>query len=155
MECEEPGNNVEEREYIAFRLCEQDYCIDIASVREIRGWSASTPLPHSPDYIKGLFNLRGAVIPIIDFAVRLGMPANEPTPRHVVIIVKVREQLAGILVDAVSDILTVPADSLQPTPDVGSSAARCIVTSIISKDDRMFRVIDLESVTPAVKDVAA
>ena len=155
MNYEEPGNSVEEHEFIAFKLCEQDYCIDIASVREIRGWSNSTPLPHSPDYIKGLFNLRGAVIPIIDFAVRLGLPAQDPTPRHVIIIVKLHEQLAGILVDAVSDILIVPSDALQPTPDVGSSAARGIVTSVISMEDRMFRVIDLESVSPAVKDVAA
>jgi purine-binding chemotaxis protein CheW len=155
MNYEEPGNNAEEREFIAFKLSDQDYCIDISSVREIRGWLKSTPLPHSPDYIKGLINLRGAVIPIIDFAVRLGMPAQEPTPRHVVIIVMLRDQLCGILVDAVSDILTVSQDSLQPTPDVGSSTARGMVTSVISMEDRMFRVIDLESVTPAVKEIAA
>lgn len=155
MEIEKWDERSREHEFIAFRLNDHDYCIDIDSVREIRGWSVSTPLPHSPDYVQGLFNLRGAVIPIIDFAVRLGMPAKEPTPRHVIIIVKIRDQVAGILVDAVSDILMVEEESLQPTPDVGSNMTRAFVKGVISRDDKMFRVVDLESIAPFAREAAA
>lgn len=103
----------------------------------------------------GLFNLRGAVIPVINLATRLGLSSDEPTGRHVVIVVRVREQLCGILVDAVSDILTVTKESLQATPDVGSGQARSFVTNVISIDDRMFRLIDLNCVVPAPKEAAA
>lgn len=155
MKFDESGKPSIEHEYIAFKLVNHDYCIDISAVREIRGWSPTTPLPHSPDYVTGLFNLRGAVIPVVNLATRLGLPSEEPSARHVVIVVRVREQLCGILVDAVSDILTVAADALQPTPDVGSGQARSFVTNVISIDDRMIRLIDLASVVPAPKEVAA
>lgn len=155
MKFDESDKPMTEYEYIAFRLADHDYCIDISAVREIRGWSPTTPLPHSPDFMTGLFNLRGAVIPVINLATRLGLTSDEPTGRHVVIVVRVREQLCGILVDAVSDILTVTKESLQATPDVGSGQTRSFVTNVISIDDRMFRLIDLNCVVPAPKEVAA
>src|SRR5690606_29398935 len=95
------------RELIAFAVGKQEFCIDVMSVREIRGWTPATVLPHSQPFVRGVINLRGAVLPIMDLAVRLGFPPAEAMGRHVIIVVQVGSQLIGLLVDAVSDILTV------------------------------------------------
>src|SRR5690606_32510676 len=105
-------------ELIAFRLGEQEFCVDIMSVRDIRGWTPTTPLPHSSDYVKGVINLRGAVLPVVDLAARLGFDPAEPSARHVIIITQVGNQTIGLLVDAVSDILTVNSSAIQATPNV-------------------------------------
>lgn len=148
----EPGNtnDLHTTEFVAFRLAEQDFCIDITAVREIRGWSPATPMPRTPDFISGLINLRGAVIPIIDLSLRFGFAKTESTERHVIIVVKVDEQSVGLLVDGVSDILTVNQDALQPTPEVGSDMARAFVQNVIATEDgRMIRLIDLNQIVPS------
>lgn len=137
-------------EFVAFRLAEQDFCIDITAVREIRGWSPTTPMPRTPDFISGLINLRGAVIPIIDLSLRFGFSKTETTERHVIIVVKISEQNVGLLVDGVSDILTVDREQLQPTPEVGSDLARAFVQNVIATEDgRMIRLIDLNQIIPS------
>ena len=92
-------------ELISFRIGEQEFCLDIMAVREIRGGAATTPLPHSPDFVLGVINLRGAVLPIIDLKARLGLGKGETTERSVVIVVRIGSRLVGLLVDAVSEIL--------------------------------------------------
>ena len=89
------------RELIAFRIGDQEFCVNIMIVREIRGWTKATPMPHSPGYMMGVINLRGAVLPIIDLSRRLGMKPAEPTARHVIIVVQVKDKMVGLLVDAV------------------------------------------------------
>src|SRR5580698_7782152 len=86
------------RELIAFRVGRQEFCINVMTVREIRGWTAATALPRSPRYVRGVINLRGAVLPIVDLAVRLGLPAPEPTARNVIIVVQIGQQQVGLLV---------------------------------------------------------
>ena len=93
------------------------------SVREIRGWTPATPMPHAPSYVLGVINLRGAVLPIIDLSARLGMKPAEPTARHVIIVAQVKRKIVGLLVDAVSDILTINDDNIQPTPEISSDLA--------------------------------
>ena len=97
------------------------------SVREIRGWTPATPLPHAPSYVRGVINLRGAVLPIIDLAARLGFLPTEPTARQVIIVVQVGTQMIGLLVDAVSDILTRRPTTIQPTPDVATETVQTFV----------------------------
>jgi purine-binding chemotaxis protein CheW len=143
------------REYITFRIGSQYYCIDIMSVREIRGWTPATTLPRAPGYVRGVINLRGVVLPIIDLADRLGFAATEPTARHVIIVAQTGKQVVGLLVDAVSDIIDIPSDKLQPTPDVGSEAARAFVIGVMAIDDRMVSLIALESVMPTQVGEAA
>src|SRR6478752_8151648 len=87
------------REFVAFRVGAQEFCIDIMGVREIRGWTPATPLPHAPVYVRGVINLRGAVLPIVDLAMRFGLGLTEPTPRSVIIVVQVHQQVVGLLVD--------------------------------------------------------
>lgn len=145
----DPGLPSSTDEYVAFRLANQDFCINITAVREIRGWSPTTPMPHTPSFISGLINLRGAVIPIIDLSMRFGFAQTQTSERNVIIVVQVGCQSVGLLVDSVSDILTVGDDQLQPTPEVGSDTARAFVTRIIADEDgRMIRVIDLDEIVP-------
>lgn len=139
-------------ELIAFRLGGQEFCVDIMSVRDIRGWTPTTPLPHSPDYVKGVINLRGSVLPVIDLAARLGFRSTEPTARHVIIVTQVGNQSVGLLVDAVSDILTINAETIQPTPDVASELARAFMKGVLAIEGRMISLIGLDSVLPASRD---
>ena len=135
-------------ELIAFRIGAQEFCVDIMSVREIRGWTPATPLPHSPAYVRGVINLRGAVLPIVDLVARLGLALAEPTARHVIIVAQIDGQIVGLLVDAVSDILTVTDDLVQPTPDVASDMAKTFVKRRLAVEDRMISLIALDSVLP-------
>ena len=133
-------------ELIAFRLGAQEFCLDIMSVRDIRGWTPTTPLPHSSAYVKGVINLRGAVLPVVDLAARLGFSPAEPSARHVIIITQVGNQTIGLLVDAVSDILTVDSGSIQATPNVASELARAFMKGVIAMEGRMLSLIALDSV---------
>jgi purine-binding chemotaxis protein CheW len=147
--------NSANREFVAFRVGAQEFCIDIMGVREIRGWTAATPLPHAPAYVRGVINLRGAVLPIVDLAMRFGLGLTEPTPRSVIIVVQVYQQVVGLLVDAVSDILTTSEASMQPTPDIASDMAKTFVKGVYAVDGRMISIVTLESVLPISAKAAA
>lgn len=108
------------RELIAFRIGDQEFCINVMSVREIRGWTPATGIPYAPPYVLGVINLRGVVLPIMDLSARLGMRPSEPSVRHVIIVTQVRRHTVGLLVEAVSDILTINEDIIQPTPEMAS-----------------------------------
>ena len=97
-------SSAETRELISFRVGDQEYCVNIMTVREIRGWSPATPLPQSPSYMRGVINLRGAVLPIMDLACRIGMPTTEPSVRSVFIVVQAGDRTVGLLVDAVINL---------------------------------------------------
>ena len=135
-------------ELLAFRVAEQEYSVNIMTVREIRGWAPATPLPHSPDYVCGVINLRGAVLPIIDLSARLGMNAIEATQRNVIIVMQLEGQTVGILVDAVSDILTISQSDIQPPPEMAKNRGETFISGLTIVGDRMIRIIDLTGVLP-------
>jgi len=142
-------------ELMAFRIGEQEFCVDIVSVREIRGWTPATALPHSPGFVRGVINLRGAVLPIVDLAARLGLASVEPTSRHVIIVAQVGRQIIGLLVDAVSEILTVADGTVQPTPDVASEMAKTFVRGVLAINGRMISLIALDDILPkTLRDAA-
>lgn len=143
------------RELVSFRAGDQEYCVDIMSVREIRGWTPATPLPQTPAYVCGVINLRGAVLPIIDFNRRLGREPAEPSARSVIIVTHIGSRLVGLLVDAVSDILTVTDDMIQPTPDVACDTVKSFVRGLIAMDDRMISLAALDRVLPELEALAA
>lgn len=144
-----------DRELIAFRIGDQEFCVNIMSVREIRGWTPATAMPHSPAYVKGVINLRGAVLPIIDLSARLGMKAAEPSQRHVIIVAQVRRKVVGLLVDAVSDILTVTDDNVQPTPEISSEMERQFARGILAIEKRMICLLELDAIFPETESEAA
>jgi len=102
-----------------------------------------------------VINLRGAVLPIVDLAARLGFPPAEPTARHVIIVAQIGSQIVGLLVDAVSDILTVTDGSVQPTPDVASEMAKTFVRGVLAVEGRMISLIALDNLLPAQEREAA
>ena len=135
-------------EVIAFKVHDDEYCVDIMSVREIRGWTPATRIPHAPPFVRGVINLRGAVLPIIDLAARFGFNQTETSERNVIIVAQMDGQLFGLLVDAVSDIMTITMDDLQPTPNVGSETARTFIKNVIAREEQMIRFIDLKQILP-------
>jgi purine-binding chemotaxis protein CheW len=141
-------------EFIAFRVGAQEFCIDIMSVREIRGWTPATVLPHAPLYIRGVINLRGSVLPIVDLAQRLSFARTEATQRHVIIVVQVGAQVIGLLVDAVSEILSHAAEAIQPMPDAATDSVKSFVKGMLAVDDRMIGLIKLDSIMPPIAEAA-
>ena len=142
------------RELIAFRVGEGEFGLDVMAVREIRGWTPATPLPGAPPYVRGVINLRGAVLPILDLAARLGLPSAEPGARHVTIVARIGGQTIGLLVDAVSDILTVPESAIQPTPDAASDGVRALVRGLLAMDGRMIGIVALDRLLPRLAEAA-
>ena len=142
-------------ELIAFNIGEQEFCLGTTSVREIRGWTPATALPHAPDFVLGVVNLRGAVLPIVDLAVRLGFPPTQPTARHAIIVVEVGDQVAGLLVDGVSDIFTADDAQIQPTPEIAAETAKLYLRGVIAMDGRLIGVIDIVNLLPTPELAAA
>lgn len=143
------------RELLTFKLGKQEYALDIMSVREIRGWTKTTPMPHSPAFMRGVINLRGTVLPVMDLAARLGLPPIETTERNVIIVVKSGEGMTGLLVDAVSDIIALSEDDMQPPPDVGSESSGNTISALSLMEDRMVRILALDNVIAKMETVAA
>ncbi|PTQ71981.1 chemotaxis protein CheW [Celeribacter persicus] len=142
-------------ELLSFRVGGQDYSVDIMSVREIRGSAKATSLPHAPSFVKGVINLRGTVLPIIDLAARLGLQTGDKPERNVIIVVDLGARTAGLMVDAVSDILAIPSGEIQPPPDLATDNARTFVSALTIVDGRMIRILDLEAVMPPQSEEVA
>jgi purine-binding chemotaxis protein CheW len=136
-------------ELISVRIAEQAYAIDIMTVREIRGWTAATPLPHAPPHVLGMMNLRGAILPVIDLGARLGLGPASPNASSVVVVAQIGEAQMGLVVDAVSDILTVTEGLIQPAPDVGSEAARAFVNGVMTTDTGIVSLLALDHILEA------
>ena len=142
-------------ELLSFLVGGQDYSVDIMSVREIRGGATATSLPHSPEYVRGVINLRGTVLPIMDLSKRLGMNTEVDSDRNVIIVVAVGERTVGLMVDAVSDILAIPEEDMQPPPEMPADNERSFVSALTIVDGRMIRILDLHSVLPPADEEAA
>jgi purine-binding chemotaxis protein CheW len=131
-----------QRELITFEVSGQIFALDIMAIREIRAWTPTTPLPRVPDYVAGVVNLRGTVLPVIDLAARLGWKPVVATPRHAIIVVQTGKLLGGLIVDSVSDIVTISADSLQPVPITACDGIVPFLEGLAAIDDHMIMVID-------------
>ena len=142
-------------ELLTFQLADQDYALDIMSVREIRGWTRSTPLPHAPSYMCGVINLRGTVLPVMDLANRLGLPTAARSDRNVIIVVHQGDTMTGLLVDSVSDIVTLSTEELQPPPEMTPDKAPCVIAALTLIEERMVRVLDLDATVSVPEGAAA
>ncbi len=144
-----------QHEFVTLVAGGQNFCVEITQIREIRRWSPVTILPHSPAHILGVINLRGAVIPIIDLAAKLGFQASEPTERHVIIIVAIEERIVGLMVESVSEILGVAANMVHETPHGTEDVTIRSIQGVIPVGNDMTKIIDLEALLPSVAPVAA
>ncbi|MFW0777074.1 MAG: chemotaxis protein CheW [Rickettsiales bacterium] len=131
-------------QFLTFTLGKEEYGVDIMMVREVKGWSETTRLPNTPDYIRGVLNLRGIIIPIFDLRARFGGGLTEATEKNVVIILAVGERTIGILADTVSDILTVPTGDIKTSPDTNATDIDDkFVNGLIAVEERMVVLLDI------------
>jgi len=144
-----------EIELLTFQVGGQEYAIDIMSVREIRGWTKATPLPHAPNFVRGVINLRGTVLTIVDLADRLGMGPTEPSERNVIIVVHTGKETVGLLVDAVSDILAINKSELQSPPEMSADNEQSYVSALMIANERMIRILALAAALPSETTEAA
>ncbi|GGX64315.1 chemotaxis protein CheW [Tateyamaria omphalii] len=144
-----------QKELLTFRLSDQEYALDIMTVREIRGWTRATPMPLAPSFMRGVINLRGTVLPIMDLAERLGLPEADQGERNVIVVVQLNGSTIGLLVNSVSDIITRDADELQTPPDATVQDDRNVIDAITLLNDRMIRVLNVSKVVvPPESDAA-
>ncbi len=134
-------------QYITFTVNEQEYGVEIIMIREIKGWVNTTTLPNTPAYMRGVINLRGAVVPILDLRCRFGLGLTQATKNHVVMIVKVSNRIMGILVDTVSDIINVDEGQLRSIPSIDiTEQHETVLKGIVNIDNRMVAILCLERV---------
>jgi purine-binding chemotaxis protein CheW len=137
------GGSVTQQQLITFELGGQVLGVDVMAIREIRAWSAATPLPGTPAHVCGVVNLRGLVLPVIDLRMLLGWGMTEPSPRHVIIVVELGEQMQGMIVDAVNDIVAIDRNAMQPPPEFADHAGRRVIEGIVTVEERMVMVMAL------------
>jgi purine-binding chemotaxis protein CheW len=131
-------------QHITFTVGNEEYGVDIMDVREIKGWTQATRLPNSPGYVRGVINLRGTMVPIFDLRARFGGGETEATGTHVVVIVTVGARVVGILVDAVSDILTIDRNDIQPVPRMDANDNEDFIGGLVTIGGRMVALLELE-----------
>ncbi|MEE8126207.1 MAG: chemotaxis protein CheW [Nitrospirales bacterium] len=136
----------DDHQFLTFNLGEELYGVNILKVQEIKGYTTATKIPNTPDYLKGVLNLRGTIVPIVDLRMKFGMGQTEPTPFTVVVVVNVRNRIMGFLVDAVSDVLDLNAKDIQPPPELGSSVDITFVAGIGNANDCLVTLLDIDRV---------
>lgn len=135
-------------QFLTFLLAGEEYGVDILRVQEIKGWNSVTPIPNTPDYIRGVINLRGTIVPIIDLRRRFSLEPVEYGPMTVVIVLKVlrgeKSRVMGVVVDAVSDVYNVDPDALKPAPDFGSVVNVDFVHGLATVNETMVIILDID-----------
>lgn len=135
-------------QFLTFILGREEYGVTILQVQGIQGWDRVTPIPGTPDFILGVINLRGAIVPVVDLRRRFGMPAADFGPTTVVIVVRVttegHERTLGLVVDAVSDVRSVSESERMPAPDFGAAVKTDFVRGLATVDERMVILLDID-----------
>ncbi len=131
-------------EYLTFALGEEEYGVEILKVQEIRGYDTVTRLPDAPDYIKGVINLRGTIVPVIDMRLKFRLARVEYNALTVMIVLNVADRVVGMVVDSVSDVIQLEAEQIRPVPDIGSAIDRQFITGIGTQGERMLILLEIE-----------
>lgn len=135
-------------QYLTFIMADEEYGVDILCVQEIRGWESATPLPNAPPHIKGVINLRGTIVPIVDLRQCFSMDAIEYTPVTVVIVLKVKAEkgsrIMGIVVDAVSDVYTLADSEMKNAPDLGDAINTDYIRGLVTVDEKMVILLEID-----------
>jgi purine-binding chemotaxis protein CheW len=131
-------------QYLTFTLGDEHYGIEILKVQEIKGHSGITPIPNTPPYLKGIMNLRGTVIPVVDLRTRFSLDAQEYTKFTVIIVVTVGQKIVGLVVDAVSDVLDIPHAQVRPAPDLGARTDTRFISGLANVGEKLVVLLDIE-----------
>ena len=137
--------NSEIRKFVTFAVGNEEYAVDIIRVREIQAWSEVTILPNQPDYMRGVLNLRGIIVPIFDLRCRFGQGITEATQLHVVVIFAIQDRIVGVLVDRVSDILTIESTEIRPVPEMEGRADSKYILGLVTAEERMVALLDSDN----------
>lgn len=132
-------------EYLSFTLGNEQYGVDILKVQEIRGYDQVTRVPDAPDYIKGVINLRGTIVPVIDLRLKLRLENARYDAFTVMIVLNVEQRVVGIVVDSVSDVIELAAEQIRPTPEFGAAVDTRFINGIGTQDERMLILLDIET----------
>ncbi|SDX71370.1 purine-binding chemotaxis protein CheW [Allochromatium warmingii] len=132
------------REYLTFTLGDEEYGIDILKVQEIRGYDAVTKIANSPDFIKGVINMRGTIVPIIDMRLKFHLGQVEYNDFTVVIILNISGRIVGVVVDGVSDVIALRGDQVRPAPEFGAVLDTAYIDGLATLDERMIIMVDIE-----------
>ena len=132
------------QEYLTFTLGPEEYAIDILKVQEIRGYEQPTTIANAPAFIKGVINLRGTIVPIVDLRIKFGVGAAEYTPFTVVIILNIGSRVVGIVVDGVSDVTSLRSDQVRPAPEFAATVDTRYINGLGTLGERMLIVVDIE-----------
>ena len=135
-------------EMISFLVNGQAFCLDVSFIREIRGWTPATPLPMAPTEVRGVINLRGVIMPVVDLKARLDQGLTEPSSRHVIIVMEIGSKQAGLLVEAVQETFKISRAELQQPPALSDPAVIGLVGAILSLGGRMVSVLVPEALLP-------
>jgi purine-binding chemotaxis protein CheW len=131
-------------EFLTFALGSEEYGVDILKVKEIRGYDAVTRLPDAPDYIKGVINLRGTIVPVVDMRLKFRLERAEYTALTVMIVLNVADRVVGMVVDSVSDVVQLSAEQVRAVPEIGATIDRQFLTGISTLNERMLILLDIE-----------
>ena len=131
-------------QYLTFRLGDEEYGLEILKVQEIRSYSAITPIPNTPRAVRGVMNLRGQIIPVVDLRLTLGMPETAYNRFAVVIVVSIAGKVVGLLADAVSDVLTLARTDVQPPPDFGAPIEARLISGMAKAGEKLVILLDVE-----------
>ncbi|MEZ0311627.1 MAG: chemotaxis protein CheW [Myxococcota bacterium] len=131
---------------LSFVVGKEEYAIEILRVQEIKCYTSITPIPNAAPHIKGVMNLRGAVVPVVDLRVRFGLSAAACTPLTVIILVALKSKTVGFIVDAVSDVLQIAPEAVTPPPETGMAPEQAFLSAIARVDDRLFGLVDVDVV---------
>jgi purine-binding chemotaxis protein CheW len=147
----EAGDNT--NQFLTFMLAGEEYGVDILRVQEIKGWESSTEIPNTPDYIQGVMNLRGTIVPIVDLRSRFDLEQIEYNNTTVVIVLKTKsedsEKTIGFIVDAVSDVYNLSEEQLKPSPDFGNAVSTEFVKGLATVDEKMLILLDIDQLIDA------
>jgi purine-binding chemotaxis protein CheW len=155
-----PGVAADLNQFISFAIGDDQYGVDIMAVREIKGWSQICALPRQPGYMRGVLNLRGIMVPILDLRCRFGQGMTQATPLHVIMVVQIDDRLVGLLADRVLDIVDVEPTKIQAVPRVAEAARIDFLSGLVTVESGMIALIDLSrllavSLTEGAMQVAA
>lgn len=133
------------KQYVTFLVGDRAYGLDIVLVREIKQWTPTTALPNQPHYMRGVLNLRGTIVPVHDLRARFGGPMTDAAETHVVVIVWIGDQTVGVLVDAVSDIISVSSEDIRPVPPSDADLDQSALNGLVNAESGMVALLDLKA----------
>ncbi len=138
------GLTTDGSQFLTFQLGEELYGVDILRVQEIKGYTAVTKIPNTPAHIKGVLNLRGTIVPIVELRTKFGMNTIDYTMFTVIVVVVVREKIMGLVVDAVSDVLNIDKKEIQPAPQFGAKVDVSFLNGIGKSGDKLIALLDMD-----------